>query len=329
MKTLIEKLMRRENLTADETEAAFGAIMAGSVDQINLSAFLTLLRAKGETPAEIAAAARAMRQHAVKVETAGDTIDTCGTGGDYSGTFNISTAVAFVLAGAGCKVAKHGNRSQTSSSGSADCLEALGVPIDLGPEAAASAIADRGFAFMFAPSYHPAMKNVMPVRKQLGLRTVFNILGPLSNPAGAAYQVLGVFDENLIEPLAEVLKLLGCKGAMVVNGGLDEVSIVQPTRYARLSGGRISYGQIEPTALGIQAENLDALKVVSPAQSAETVERVLRGELLGPCRDIVAVNAAAAFMAIDDKLDIQAGLAKAGAVLSSGKAYAALNQARQ
>ena len=329
MKTLIEKLMRRENLTADETEAAFGAIMAGSVDQINLSAFLTLLRAKGETPAEIAAAARAMRQHAVKVETAGDTIDTCGTGGDYSGTFNISTAVAFVLAGAGCKVAKHGNRSQTSSSGSADCLEALGVPIDLGPEAAASAIADRGFAFMFAPSYHPAMKNVMPVRKQLGLRTVFNILGPLSNPAGAAYQVLGVFDENLIEPLAEVLKLLGCKGAMVVNGGLDEVSIVQPTRYARLSGAKISYGQIEPAALGIQAENLEALKVVSPAQSAETVERVLRGELLGPCRDIVAVNAAAAFMAIDDKLDIQAGLAKAGAVLSSGKAYAALNQARQ
>jgi len=329
MKTLIEKLMRRENLTAVETEAAFGAIMAGSVDQINLSAFLTLLRAKGETPEEIAAAARAMRQHAVKVETAGDTIDTCGTGGDYSGTFNISTAVAFVLAGAGCKVAKHGNRSQTSSSGSADCLEALGVPIDLGPEAAASAIADRGFAFMFAPSYHPAMKNVMPVRKQLGLRTVFNILGPLSNPAGAAYQVLGVFDESLIEPLAEVLKLLGCKGAMVVNGGLDEVSIVQPTRYARLSGAKISYGQIEPAALGIQAENLEALKVVSPAQSAETVERVLRGELLGPCRDIVAVNAAAAFMAIDDKLDIQAGLAKAGAVLSSGKAYAALNQARQ
>ncbi|OPZ57460.1 MAG: Anthranilate phosphoribosyltransferase [Deltaproteobacteria bacterium ADurb.Bin510] len=329
MKTLIEKLMRRENLTAAETEAAFDAIMAGSVDQINLSAFLTLLRAKGETPEEIAAAARAMRQHAVKVETAGDTIDTCGTGGDYSGTFNISTAVAFVLAGAGCKVAKHGNRSQTSSSGSADCLEALGVPIDLNPQAAAAAIADRGFAFMFAPSYHPAMKNVMPVRKQLGLRTVFNILGPLSNPAGAAYQVLGVFDEKLIEPLAEVLKLLGTKGAMVVGGGLDEVSIVQPTRYARLSGGQISYGQIEPAALGIQAENLDALKVVSPAQSAEMVERVLRGELKGPCRDIVAVNAAAAFMALDDKLDIQAGLAMAGAVLSSGKAYAALNQARQ
>lgn len=328
MKTLIEKLMRRENLTVAETETAFDAIMAGSVDQVNLSAFLTLLRAKGETPEEIAAAARAMRQHAVRVETADDTIDTCGTGGDYSGTFNISTAVAFVLAGAGCKVAKHGNRSQTSASGSADCLEALGVPIDLGPQAAAAAIHDRGFAFMFAPSYHPAMKNVMPVRKQLGLRTVFNILGPLSNPAGAAYQVLGVFDEKLIEPLAEVLKLLGSKGAMVVNGGLDEVSIVQPTRYARLSGGRIRSGLIEPAALGIRAENLDALKVVSPAQSAELVEKVLKGELKGPCRDIVAVNAAAAFMALDDKLDIQDGLAKAGAVLASGRAYAALNQAR-
>lgn len=328
MKTLIEKLMRRENLTTTETEAAFDAIMGGTVDQVNLSAFLTLLRAKGETPEEIAAAARCMRQHGVKVATAGDTIDTCGTGGDYSGTFNISTAVAFVLAGAGCKVAKHGNRSQTSSSGSADCLEALGVPIDLGPEAAASAIADRGFAFMFAPSYHPAMKNVMPVRKQLGLRTVFNILGPLSNPAGAQYQMLGVFDEKLIEPLAEVLKLLGAKGAMVVNGGLDEVSIVECTRYARLNGDKITYGVIEPAELDIRAASLDALKVASPAESATVVEKVLRGELLGPCRDIVAVNAAAAFMAIDGRLEIQDGYARACEVLSSGKAYVALNQAR-
>ncbi len=328
MKEIIEKLINHHDLTSQEMEQAFEAIMAGEVSETMISAFLVALRAKGETPAEIAAAAKIMRKNARPVRVNGDTVDTCGTGGDYASTFNISTAVAFVLAGAGLKVAKHGNRSSSSSSGSADCLEALNIPIDLGPAEVASSIAERGFGFMFAPNYHPSMKHVMPVRKNLGLKTIFNILGPLSNPAAADYQVLGVFSPDLIDPMVQVLQLVGVRGAMVVHGGLDEVNVAEPTSYARLVDGHIRRGTIDPAALGMQAENLAELKVASPAESAAIVEAVLRGERQGACRNIVLLNAAAALMAVDADLDIAEGVARAVAVIDSGAAYAALERVR-
>jgi anthranilate phosphoribosyltransferase len=225
-------------------------------------------------------------------------------------------------------VAKHGNRSVSSSSGSADCLEALGVPINLGPEEAAEAIRDKGFAFLFAPSYHPSMKYAMPARKQLAIKTVFNILGPLSNPAQAAFQLIGVFSRDLILPMIETLKLLGLKGAMVVHSGIDEVCIVRPTEYARLSEGRITTGTIVPQEQGIHVQTLDELRVGTPQESARLIEAIFKGEKTGPCRDSVLINAGAAFMALGAVPDIQAGMALAGTVIDEGAALAALNRVR-
>ena len=326
MKGCIEKLIAGQDLSASEMEQAFENIMSGQVSDVQIGAFLVALRAKGETPDEIAAAARIMRAKALHIEVSCDVVDTCGTGGDGASTFNISTAAAFVLAGAGFKVAKHGNRSVSSSSGSADCLEALGVPINLGPDEAAKTILDQGFAFLFAPSYHPSMKFAMPARKQLAIKTVFNILGPLSNPAKAAYQLIGVFSHDLIMPMIETLKLLGLKGAMVVHSGIDEVCIARPTEYARLSDGRITTGTIMPQELGIPAQPLDELRVGAPQESARLIEAVFKGEKKGPCRESVLINAGAAFMALGAVPDIQGGLALAGKVIDEGAALAALNR---
>ena len=204
MKGYLEKLLSGQDLTEEEIGTAFERIMSGGADDMEIAAFLVALRAKTESPAEIAGAAKVMRSKVNRVRLEIDVIDTCGTGGDGARTFNISTAVAFVLAGAGHKVAKHGNRSVSSSSGSADCLEALGVPINLGPVEAAEAINEKGFAFLFAPNYHPSMKYAMPARRKLGIRTIFNVLGPLTNPAFASHQVIGVFSGNLVVPIAEV-----------------------------------------------------------------------------------------------------------------------------
>lgn len=329
MKGYIEKLIAGQDLSASEMEQAFESIMSGQVPDVQIGAFLVALRAKGEKPDEIAAAARIMRAKALKVEMGCDAVDTCGTGGDGASTFNISTAAAFVLAGAGYKVAKHGNRSVSSSSGSADCLEALGVPINLGPEEAASAIRDKGFAFLFAPGYHPSMKFAMPARKQLGIKTVFNILGPLANPAQAAYQLIGVFSRDLIMPMIETLRLLGLKGAMVVHSGLDEVCIMRPTEYARLTEGRITTGTIVPQEQGIHVQSLDELRVGTPRESARLIEAVFTGEKKGACRESILINAGAALMALGAVPDIRAGLALAGTVINQGAALEALNRVRR
>jgi anthranilate phosphoribosyltransferase len=328
MKDYIEKLISKEDLRDNEMENAFDAIMSGQVNDTRIGAFLIALRSKGEKPTEIACAAKIMREKAVKVNVDFDVVDTCGTGGDSASTFNISTAVAFVLAGAGIKVAKHGNRSVSSSSGSADCLESLGVPIDLDPVRVAHSLKNSGFAFMFAPRYHPSMKHAMPARTQLGMKTVFNVLGPLTNPAGAAYQVVGVYDRNLIGPVVEVLRILGTKGAMVIHSGLDEVSISGPTEYARLADGTISQGKIQPEDAGIALKSSDELKVSTPQESARLIEGIFDGSQNGACLESVLLNAGAAFMAVDSSIDILDGVNLAARVISSGDAMNALKRAR-
>jgi len=329
MKEIIEKLISGSDLTEKEMLFAFDAIMKGRANDVEIGSFLVALRAKGEKPEEIASAASAMRSMATRIELDFDVVDTCGTGGDKSYTFNISTAVAFVLAGAGLKVAKHGNRSISSSSGSADCLEALGVPIDLEPEDAARAIRNNGFAFLMAPRYHPGMKHAMPARKKLGIRTLFNILGPLCNPAGASYQVLGVYSKRLVEPMAKALSIMGVKGAMVVHGGLDEVSIAGPTYFARvLPSGIIGTGYIVPGEVGIDGGTVDDLRVNSARESADIIERAFAGSLKGPCLDSIILNAAAGFMAVDSTMDIMDGMDVASKVIGRGEAMRALELAR-
>jgi anthranilate phosphoribosyltransferase len=328
MKDFVEKLINREDLTDAEMEKAFGMIMSGQVNDTLIGAFLIALRAKGEKPSEIASAARIMREKALRVNVDFDVVDTCGTGGDGASTLNISTAVAFVLAGAGMKVAKHGNRSVSSTSGSADCLEALGVPIDLSPGEAEASLKERGFAFMFAPRYHPSMKHAMPARKGLGMKTVFNILGPLTNPAHAQYQVIGVYRKDLIDPMIECLKILGLKGAMVVHSGLDEVSIAQTTYYARLAGGAIEKGEMCPEDAGLSRKPLDELKVSTPQESARRIEAVFDGSLKGACLETILLNAGAAFMAVDGGLGIREGVQKAARVMEEGGALRALQRAR-
>lgn len=329
MKDFIEKLIAGKDLSDDEMGKAFDMIMSGQANDIQIGGFLVALRAKGEKPSEIASAARIMRDKALKVAVDFDVVDTCGTGGDGASTLNISTAVAFVLAGAGHKVAKHGNRSVSSSSGSADCLESLGVPIDLDPEQVAEALKEGNFAFMFAPRYHPSMKYAMPARKQLGMKTIFNILGPLTNPACAAYQVIGVFRKDLVDPMIEVLKIMGSKGAMVVHSGLDEVSISGVTHYARLLDGRIEKGQIRPEDAGFTPKPLDELKVGNSQESARRIEAIFSGALKGACLESILINAGAAFMALDPAMDIRGGVNKASVVIESGNALQALQKARQ
>lgn len=329
MKGIIEKLIAGQHLSAAEMEQAFDRIMSGQINDVQIGGFLTALRIKGETPEEIETAARVMRKRALEVKTGYDTVvDTCGTGGDGASTFNISTAVAFIIAGAGYKVAKHGNRSVSSSSGSADCLEALGVPINLGPEEALKALHTNGFCFLFAPAYHPSMKHAMPARKQLGIRTIFNTLGPLANPAGATNQVIGVYASSLVDPIIEALRNMGLKGAMVVHSGLDEVSISGPTRYARLADGRIVKGEITPEAAGLTPMSAEELKVSSPQESARKIRNLFEGRLEGACLNSLLMNAAAAFMALNGAVGIKDGMALARKVISSGQALSALERAR-
>lgn len=329
MKEAFEKLIAGKHLSQPEMEECFDLIMSGQGNDVQIGGFLTALRIKGETPDEIETAARVMRRHAVTVDTGSRiVVDTCGTGGDGASTFNISTAVAFVMAGAGYKVAKHGNRSVSSSSGSADCLEALGVPIDLGPEEAAEAVRDRGFCFLFAPAYHPSMKHAMPARKQLGIRTIFNTLGPLANPAGATHQVIGVYAPSLVDPICEALRNMGLKGAMVVHSGLDEVSVSGPTRYARLGDGTISRGDLRPEEAGLSSLPPDELKVSSPQESARKIVDLFEGRLKGACLNSLLLNAAAAFMAVDGTVNLKGGVAIAREVLADGRALDALNRAR-
>ena len=317
----IKKVVERQNLTRKEATAAMTEIMSGEATGVQIATYITALRMKGETVDEISGSAAVMREKAVTITPKAEVIvDTCGTGGDLSGTFNISTTAAFVVAGVGVPVAKHGNRAVSSACGSADLLEALGVKLDISPEAVAGAIDEVGIGFLFAPALHQAMKYAVGPRKEIGIRTIFNILGPLTNPAGAEHQVLGVYAPELTETLAEVLKSLGAKHALVVHGdGLDEVTTAGRTRISELKNGTVTTYEIGPEDFGLARADRRSLAGGEIAKNVEITKSVLAGEE-GPARDIVLLNAAAALTAADRTPDIQAGLAAAAESIDSGRA---------
>jgi anthranilate phosphoribosyltransferase len=304
-------------------------IMSGEVSPTLISAIIIGLRVKKETIGEIAAAAQVMREFAARVEVPDHAhlLDTCGTGGDSAHTFNISTAAALVAAAAGAKVAKHGNRSVSSKSGSADVLEALGVNIALSPDQVARSIGEVGVGFMFAPHHHPAMKHAAPVRKELAVRTIFNILGPLTNPAGARNQVMGVFHPDLVGIQTRVLQRLGSRHVMVVHGleGLDEISIGGETMIGELKDGEVREYRVHPRQFAIEASPLEAIQVGSGHESAEVLRQVLAGKH-GPARDIVVLNAGAAVYVSGLAATLEDGVAKARAVIDAGAARRKLDE---
>ena len=325
----IDSVASGTHLTADHAAAVLDEIMEGRGSEVQAAAFLIALRAKGETVAELTGLARTMRRLAASVEAPhGDLVDTAGTGGGPS-TFNISTAAAIVAAGAGCPVAKHGNRSNTSRSGSADLLEALGVPIELTPDQVARSIEDVGFGFMFAPRHHAAMKHVAPVRKELAVRTIFNFLGPRTNPARATRQLLGVSDRRYQETIAEALLALGCERALVVSAddGLDEVSISGPTRIVEVAEGATKEWHVTPADVGLSEAPLDQIAGGSPQENAAVVEAVLDGRE-GPARDVVVLNAGAAIVAGGSATDLGEGLDRAREAIDRGAARGVLDKLR-
>jgi len=324
----IEPLLRGESLGFEQATRLLDIIFEGGLPEVQIAAFLTAMRAKGATAPELAGLARSLRNHAVAVKVDIDNlVDTCGTGGAVIKTLNISTASAIVAAGAGVYVAKHGNRGITSKCGSADVLEELGVKIDASAEVVAECIKQAHIGFMFAPMFHPAMKYVQPIRKSLGFRTVFNILGPLANPANAAAQVLGVADENLMQIVAEALKLLGIQYAMVVHGnGMDEISTTGITKIAELKEGQITNKELNPQDLGITLAGIDELKVTDVKTSAKTLRDILSGKESGPRKDIVILNAAAAIIAGSLADDFEPATRKANASVNDGKALACLEK---
>jgi anthranilate phosphoribosyltransferase len=328
MQSAIRAVTERRDLGGDEMQAVMRLIMSGQATPAQVGGFLVGLRMKGETVDEIAAAASVMRELATRVEVAGPhLVDTCGTGGDGASTFNISTASALVTAAAGGKVAKHGNRSVSSKSGSADVLEAAGVRLDLTPSQVAACIDRVGVGFLFAPRHHGAMKHAVGPRQEMGIRTLFNLLGPLTNPAGAPNQVLGVFSSQWLEPLAHVLKQLGSEHVLVVHAedGLDEISIGAPTRVAELKHGGISVYTITPEGFGVPRAGLSTLVVEDAAQSLAMIRRALDNEA-GPARDIVMLNAGAAIYAAGLAASISDGVVRANEVLRNGKARETLEE---
>lgn len=326
LRAALEAAVRRETVSPAVLEAAFGEIMDGQASAVTIAALLVALRTKGETVDEIVAAARALRARA---ETAPGVdpraIDTCGTGGDGAGTFNVSTAAAFVVAGAGVPVAKHGNRAASSRAGSFDVLEALGVRADLPVARAAEILREVGIAFFYARRAHPAMRHVAPVREELGLRTLMNCIGPLCNPTGVRRQLVGVYADALVEPLAEALAALGAEAALVVHGedGLDEITTTAPTRAARVRDGRIEPLRLDAAALGVPRARLEDLAGGDAADNARIVRAVLEGAP-GPALDIVLVNAAAALWVAGTASDWADGLARARRSVASGAARAKL-----
>ncbi|MGD8743753.1 MAG: anthranilate phosphoribosyltransferase [Granulosicoccaceae bacterium] len=322
MQTAIRRVLERQDLSRDEMTAVMRLIMTGEATQAQIGGFLIGLRMKGETVDEITAAASVMRELATGVRVSGEhVVDIVGTGGDSANTFNISTASTFVVAAAGGIVAKHGNRSVSSKSGSADLLEAAGVNLELTPQQVEQCIEQIGVGFMFAPLHHSAMKHAIGPRREMGVRTIFNVLGPLTNPAGAPNQLLGVFSDELVEPLAEVLKALGSNHVLVVHSedGMDEISIAAPTKVAELRNGAITTYTITPEQFGIERGDINALTVDSAQQSLAIVKRVLDNES-GPARDIVVLNAGAAIYAADLVDSLEAGINKAQEVIASGAA---------
>ena len=324
-------LLRGESLTVDEAATVMSIIMRGEATSAQIAALLTALRMKGESVAEITGFARVMRELSLQISPRCDKlIDTCGTGGDRLKTFNISTATAFVVAGAGVAVAKHGNRSVTSKSGSADVLEALGINLAVTPAQVASSIEEIGIGFLFAQHFHPAMKYAAPVRREIGIRTVFNLLGPLTNPANARYQLLGVYDAALTEPLAQVLGQLGSTRAFVVHGliGLDEWSTAGLTQVSELRDGTVNTYTLSAHDVGLSEAAPEDLAGGNPVENAELMERLLRGEG-GPKRDIVMINAAAALVATGQANGISDGLSLAAHSLDSGAALEKLQALRE
>ena len=324
----IGKALRRQDLAEHEAEGAMDEIMRGEATPAQIGGFLAAMATKGETAGEIAGCARAMRRVATPVPArAAPLLDTCGTGGDGAGTFNISTTAAFVVAAAGMPVAKHGNRSVSSRCGSADVLAALGVRIELSPEGMAACVDRVGIGFLYAPALHPAMKHAMPARRELGVRTVFNVLGPLTNPAGATVQVLGVYAPELVEKVAQVLLALGAEAAYVIHGagGLDELSTIGPNLVAEVRAGRVRSFLLDPADLGLARGDLASLQGGDAAANADLVRRVLAGEG-GPRRDAVLLNAAAALSAAGRVPDLPAGLALAADAVDSGRAQRMLDR---
>jgi len=324
----IELLLRGESLSFEEATILLDVIFEGEIYEAQIAAFLTAMRVKGPTAQELAGLAKSLRRHAVRVEVdIGNMVDTCGTGGGAVKTCNISTAAAIIAAGAGVYVAKHGNRGITSGCGSADVLEELGVNIAPGPEVVAECIRQAHIGFMFAPMFHPAMKYVQPIRKSLGFRTVFNILGPLANPANAQRQILGVADEKLMQLVIEALQLLGTQYAMVVHSdGLDEISTIGFTKISELKDGRIINKELNPGDLGIELADIEQLKVADAKTSAKILKDILSGKEIGARKDIVVLNAAAAIIAGGLADDFASALELAEASISDRKALDCLDK---
>ncbi|HLC61133.1 MAG TPA: anthranilate phosphoribosyltransferase [Candidatus Nanoarchaeia archaeon] len=323
----IIKLSEKKNLSEIETASAMEFIMEGKATNSQIKEFLLGLKSKGETIDEITACAKVMREKSFRIDPdVKHLVDTCGTGGDNSGTFNISTAAAFVAAGAGAAVAKHGNKSISSKCGSADVLKYLGVNIELEPKNVQDCIEKVGIGFLFAPKFHPAMKYAMDARKELGVRTIFNILGPLTNPAGAKSQLIGVFDSKLLPVMANVLKNLGSRHVMIVNGnGLDEISISDKTDVFELKNGIIENYSINPSEFGFKLCTISDLKGDNPKDNAKIIIDVLNG-LKGPKRDVVVLNAAAALLACGLAKDFEGGIALASRSIETGNAMEKLNK---
>ncbi len=331
MKALLALVAEGKDLTEAQAETAMTLMMNGDATPAQVAAFLMALRIKGETVEEITGAARIMRARATQVTHHQPiAVDTCGTGGDKSNTFNISTTAAFVVAGAGVPVAKHGNRAASSLTGSADVLEALGVNLTLTAEQVGQCIDQIGIGFMFAPTLHTSMKHVAPVRREIGMRTIFNLLGPLTNPASAQAQVMGVFHPNLTEPLARVLGNLGCGHALVVHGldGVDEISISAPTVISEMEDGYVQTYRVAPEDLGISRAPREYIRGGTKEENARITEAILAGET-GPRRDVVLLNAAAALLAADRVGSLREGVALAEQSIDSGAALKALTGLRE
>ena len=319
----IRKVAGGEVLTQAEAAEAMEAIMTGEATPAQIAALVTALRLRGEREEEVAGFAQTMRRHAVPVALSlqDPVVDNCGTGGDGARTFNISTAAAFVVAGAGVPVAKHGNRAMSSHSGSADVLEALGVRIDLGPDAVARCVQEVGIGFMFAPLHHAATRHVVPVRRELAVRTIFNFLGPLTNPAGVRRQVIGVADKAFLEPLAAALARLGCDHCLVVASadGLDEISASAPTAYVEVRDGETRSGTIDPATFGIEPIAVDRVRAGDPGENAAITRAILAGERI-PERTVAVINAAAALYVAGTVGTLREGAERAAAAVDSGAA---------
>ncbi|MBN1385284.1 MAG: anthranilate phosphoribosyltransferase [Elusimicrobia bacterium] len=335
IKEAIDKIVGKKNLTQQEAVDVMSAIMTGKATDAQIASFITALRMKGETIDEITGCAKVMREHATKIKIKKpsvdiDIVDTCGTGGDKTKTFNISTAAAFVVAGAGLIVAKHGNRAVSSKCGSADVLEALGINLNVPPEKVEECINKIGIGFLFAPLLHSAMKYAIGPRKQLGIRTIFNILGPLTNPAGANVQVLGVYSPDLTKPLCSVLKNLGSKGAFVVHGmdSMDEISITGKTQVAELKNGKVKSYTIEPKDFGLKKASLRDITGGDAKENSGIIMDIFNGKK-GPKRDIVLLNAAAVFTAAEKSKGIKDGIKLAEESIDNGNARKKLEELKK